>query len=747
MNSTQPIRWEKVFIFISSTFNDMHAERDYLVKRVFPELQDWCERRRLRLVDIDLRWGVTEQDATHNKNVVKVCLSRIDDCRPFFLCFLGQRRGWVPKETEVSPETFDAFPDLRRVVGAASVTELEILHALINPFHQGLSRDASKPIEYYERAKHAFFYLRDPSYLGQLPSDPPMLRETYTNEWVEDPAEREGQNLALNEWRDREIPNAGRPFHFYQAEWDPNGQTPELSLPLQCPSTEPANLERWRRQWSKAGVDATSLNIEADQAEAIKAKQFNSRLSAGRLTNFTCQGTPLSGIIIRELQEAIAARFPNHREAVEQEGLQKEIDQQERFLFVNSEGFIERAGDFDELDRYAENESNKLFALSAPGGVGKTMLLANWVDGYRKRIEAGGGNESIHFRFIGASDRSTSVHSLLRFLLREMKEVAGRFEGEIPGDPIKLRQTWLDSLSHAGRHGKTVIVIDALNQLESGLTDLNWLPLLLPENIKLIVSFKRDEKAEELFRRWREAQVNLSEVKPFDNLDDRRRLVKAYLSQYLKELDEEHLEALINLAGAGNPLYLKVVLSELRVFGAFGGLAAKIRSDFGDTPITAFEALLKRLETDPAYSAVEPKRVVPLLFSLLAHARHGLSADELTDLAIQALALEQDDQSREAAADAINLFLRQVRPFLAHREGRYDFFYESFKLAAQQRYVATHADYDLPRRPAHEWHRHLAEYFRRRTDPTGDRRWSGHYPRGLTELPYHSLEGQLPGEP
>jgi len=42
----------------------MYAERDYLAKRVFPELQDWCERRKLRLVDVDLRWGVTEADAT-----------------------------------------------------------------------------------------------------------------------------------------------------------------------------------------------------------------------------------------------------------------------------------------------------------------------------------------------------------------------------------------------------------------------------------------------------------------------------------------------------------------------------------------------------------------------------------------------------------------------------------------------------------------------------------------------------------
>ena len=29
------MKWENAYVFISSTFNDMHAERDFLVKRVF----------------------------------------------------------------------------------------------------------------------------------------------------------------------------------------------------------------------------------------------------------------------------------------------------------------------------------------------------------------------------------------------------------------------------------------------------------------------------------------------------------------------------------------------------------------------------------------------------------------------------------------------------------------------------------------------------------------------------------------
>jgi hypothetical protein len=29
-------------VFLSSTFRDMHAERDYLVKVTFPRLRQWC---------------------------------------------------------------------------------------------------------------------------------------------------------------------------------------------------------------------------------------------------------------------------------------------------------------------------------------------------------------------------------------------------------------------------------------------------------------------------------------------------------------------------------------------------------------------------------------------------------------------------------------------------------------------------------------------------------------------------------
>ena len=287
-----------------------------------------------------------------------------------------------------------------------------------------------------------------------------------------------------------------------------------------------------------------------------------------------------------------------------------------------------------------------------------------------------------------------------------------------------------------------MIVLDALHQLESRFADLAWLPYQLPVNIKLIVSFKRGEPAaEELLERM-QGQAILAEVKPFKSLEDRRTLVRNYLSQYLKNLDEHHVDTLIQSKGAGNPLFLKVVLSEIRVFGAFANLGAKIQLDFGTNPVSAFDGVLNRLENDPAYSPIDPKQAVPLLFGLLAHARRGLSSDELVGLLVQVLEMEDNETSRQAAFDTINLYLRQMRPFLAHRDGRYDFFFESLKLAAQERYVGEAA----PKRLVKDWHGLLAQYFTDQPIQLMIENKSVHNLHKLSDQAYHQARAGMGSE-
>jgi WD40 repeat protein len=695
------MRWENVYIFISSTFNDMHAERDYLVKSVFPALSEWCEAHRLRLIDIDLRWGVTAADS-EAKNTVRACLRNIDECRPFFLCFMGQRRGWIPNPDDIGEDTYNLFPNLKgkRYAGEASVTEMEILHALIDPLHNGVLRGTKDDNRSGQAVEHAFFYLREPGYLDKMPHSD--LRAVYTNESERD---KETADKELTRWREEEIPRTGRPVYTYTAGWHMDESTPEIALPVCVPTTSPKDSGSWRqafigwqKRWAAVGVKVDESG-EIKGSELVKANEYNKAFTHGRLGGFEADTRPLSELIIKQLKEAISKRFPEHMAPDELTPLQKELDQQAQFQRLAGDGFIERTGDFDALYEYINGDEKRPFALTAFAGMGKTSLLAHFIDTYSTE-----NGESLHFRFIGGSDGSVSTERLIRSLLDELKE-AGKIESEIPANAIDMMNKLPDFLAEAGKIGKTVIIIDALNQLESGMEDLYWIPSDLPENVKLIVSFKRGEiNADEYYKLHEDSgDMILHTVKPFDSEDDRKALVVAYLETYFKELDEPRIQSLINSEGADNPLFLKAALSELRVFGVHNDLTEVIKNRFGKTPVTAFNAILARMESDAAYTRLTPAVMLPHLFGFIAHSRYGLSVDELAEISVR----EKLTDNKSDAFDAIYLIIRQLRPFLARRDGRVDFFYESFKIAATERYTGGHKY----ARQSKDWHKTLAKFF------------------------------------
>ncbi|AUB59810.1 hypothetical protein BK009_03435 [Methanobacterium subterraneum] len=125
--------WKTVKIFISSTFKDMQAERDHLVRFVFPRLREDLIKYKIYLIDVDLRWGITsDQDA------YDVCMDEIDNCHPYFMCMLGGRYGWIPPEKKIS------------------ITESEIYYGALDKLDIPTFR---------------FFYLRDAKITNSIPAE------------------------------------------------------------------------------------------------------------------------------------------------------------------------------------------------------------------------------------------------------------------------------------------------------------------------------------------------------------------------------------------------------------------------------------------------------------------------------------------------------------------------------------------------------------------------------------------------
>ena len=159
-----------VRIFVSSTFRDFQQERDLLVRQVFPALRKKLRQRHVELVDVDLRWGITEEEAQQGA-VLPICLAEIDKSRPFFLGLLGERYGWVPEASVYAAALLQEQQWLQEHVGGKSVTELEILHGVLN-----------NPA----MAGQAFFYFRDPlwssaqnhpDYLAENPQSSEKLKQ------------------------------------------------------------------------------------------------------------------------------------------------------------------------------------------------------------------------------------------------------------------------------------------------------------------------------------------------------------------------------------------------------------------------------------------------------------------------------------------------------------------------------------------------------------------------------------------
>jgi hypothetical protein len=58
-------------VFVSSTFEDLKAERDALQRDVFPKLRKLCEENGTRFQAIDLGWGVRDEAALDQQTGIK----------------------------------------------------------------------------------------------------------------------------------------------------------------------------------------------------------------------------------------------------------------------------------------------------------------------------------------------------------------------------------------------------------------------------------------------------------------------------------------------------------------------------------------------------------------------------------------------------------------------------------------------------------------------------------------------------
>lgn len=154
-------------VFISSTFQDLQDERDYLMKHIFPELRLYASKRDVTLTELDLRWGITEDEAKSGK-VLEICFKEIENSVPFFIGIIGNRYGWRPDFSDISIDVFDKYEAIKDYVKKhLSVTEMEMQFGVLERTDK----------------MHAYFFINDThdSECIDYPHQLSLLKQTIRN--------------------------------------------------------------------------------------------------------------------------------------------------------------------------------------------------------------------------------------------------------------------------------------------------------------------------------------------------------------------------------------------------------------------------------------------------------------------------------------------------------------------------------------------------------------------------------------
>ena len=509
----------QIRVFISSTFRDMKAERDHLVRFIFPQLRKLCESRSVTWCEVDLRWGVTDEEAAEGK-VLPIVLEEIRRCRPYFIGLLGERYGWVPQHI---PDDLIAQQPWLEQHRHRSVTELEIIH--------GVLRNG-------EMHQHACFYFRDPSVVANVP---------------------------------------------IEKKADFASESPELAEKLQRLKND--------------------IRHARDEEICQLRESFKTQEEMGAW-------------VLEDFTKIINDRWP---EGPPPDPLDREAADHESCAQSRTQVYIGRQEYFDCLDAHAAaNSTNPLTVLGEPGS-GKSALLANWVERYRQAHE----DVFVLQHYIGATPHSVDLTEMLRRFIGEFKRRFG-IQQDIPDQPDALRNSFPNWLCMAAAKGHVVLVLDALDQLEDrdGALDLLWLPQVLPEKVRVIVSTPLPGRPlDEIQKRnWPTLKV--------ESLTERERmkLLWRFLRQSGKRLSKERRRRIATTPQTANPLYLRVLLNELRLFGENERLEQRIGYYLQATlPHEFYGKVISRWEEDYG------RDIVRNALSLLWAARQGLSESELLE--------------------------------------------------------------------------------------------------------------------
>jgi len=777
-------------VFVSSTFDDLKAERNALQERVFPRLKALCAEQgthfHASFQAVDLRWGVSEE-AGRDQQTMAICLDEVKRCqkasaKPNFIVLLGDRYGWCPLPAAIDAEEFEA---ILKKVPAGEQALLSFDETRLEEGNGWYRKDANAedPVRHLRERTVAVLHgasaeqtkaARDEERV-RWQKDEARMRDALRTAidalgWAEDDERRVKYESSATE---QEILRGAlgvadareHVFGFFRTIENLDevvrqipAERPAGEADLELPSPEKfvdLTAERVPDGQARARLDGLKRRLAAHLPghvrDGYRARWEVDRISRDHLGQF-CDDVyeALAGVITAEITK-IEAR----------PGLEQEIEDHERFGQGRAgTRFVGRLHPLERIRAYiGPGGSRTPFAVFGASGSGKSALIAAAAQEAKQRA-----GEAVLVRFIGATPESSIGRSLLDGLCRQIARhyaddglaptgggAAGqqgpKGEGEIPADYRELCAEFPKQLARATEARPLVIFLDALDQLFAveGPRGLSWLSRELPEHVRIIVSTSTSPVDCLEALKAKLPAASFEELGPMSR-EEGEELLGVWLGQTGRTLQPDQREHVLDrFASAtvgeqeeeeqgGLPLYLKLAFEEARRWRSHDGvpqLHPTIRGVIRDD-------LFARLSSEANHGGVFVRHAL----GYLGAAKNGLSEDEMLDVLsvdVEVLAdfRRRSPKSPKIASLPVAVWSRlyfDLEPYLSERSADgtslMGFYHRQLGEVVEEDYLA--ADEGSAR------HKHLAEHF-----ALPKREDAAFTLRQMSELPYQQTRAEM----
>lgn len=674
-------------VFLSSTFQDMRAERDALHSdRVQGALRRLCAQSGFQFQLIDLRWGISDE-ASMDQQAEQLCLREIRRCeyvtpRPNFVALLGQRYGWRPLPHTLTPsdwhELYRASPDTntRHLISdwyRLDANNIPDVYRL-RPRSNERERDPTfwhESVE-YPLLNHILHTLSDPHFFDRFSAQ--LLNDT---------------GLSLTE---KEIRVGAE--HAEKAEWSAFayartiGNYAAATLPPPFKEPECSSLSGLTVE-SLQNADALRYRLKSNQT--VHYREYTASLFQGEVDRQYLKR--LCDDVYADLASAIQQQI---RDYESQDGVDLEASEHTEIAQTHRANYVSRPREEQIVSDYIRAHRSSPLIVGGRSGSGKTAFMANTAT---KPAEPW-PNAVIVTRFIGASRNSSRLGPLVRSIYAE----TARRTGNTPEHPSDTGTPgfWLGrALEFGTAERPLVIIVDGLDQLndEPHARSGQWLPKTIPEHSRLVLSCMAPERrsraeSESIDSVLRQImdQDAFCEIGDPSN-DDAERMLCVWLESFDRTVTTRQFRSLVRAIRRNpRPLYVRILAE----------LARSWSTDYapGKLPRTTAAALstfLDKLE-DPGNHG---RLLVEKTLGWLLVSRSGLAESELVNLmesddAIQEWFVHTRHQPYPDGGDTLppaiwSRLLFDLSPFLQERTVLSDsltgFYHRQLAEAARSRYL------------------------------------------------------------